>query len=144
MGDAAGQIASALLGHLLPQARSVQRNAVGGVLIVLFLATAYAALILALWFAVDEVYGPVIASLVVAGGSILLGLIAWGVTSILNRRAERRRRELAQLRAAVSPEVQLAEAALGLLPELVRSKPLLTLACVAVAAFAATKSVTKK
>jgi hypothetical protein len=144
MGDAAGHIASALLEHLLPQVRSVQRNATGAALIVLFLLTAYGALVFALWFAVNAAQGPVIASLVIAGLSLLLGLLAWGITSVLNARAERHRRELAQLRASISPEGQLIETALGILPELVRNKPVLTLACVALAAFAVTKNVTRK
>jgi hypothetical protein len=129
-----------LLGRLVPHARAVRRNAAGGALIALFLATAYASLVVAAWFAMAGIYGPVIASLAVAGACVVLCLLAWGVTSILNIRAERRMLEIAALRAAVPPEVQLAEAAFGALPELVRNKPILTLTCVAIAAFAMTKS----
>lgn len=144
MGDAAGHILSALMGRIVPQARAVQRNAAGGAFIVLFMATAYVALVVAGWFAVASSYGPVTASLVIAGGSLLLCLLAWGITSLLNRRAERRQLELQRLRAVASPELQLAETALGVLPELVRNKPILTLACVAVAAFAMTKAAKSK
>ncbi|MBB4952229.1 hypothetical protein H4S14_000271 [Agrobacterium vitis] len=144
MGDAAGHILSALMGRLVPQARSVQRNAAGGALILLFLTTAYVAIVAATWFAVAATHGPVVSSLVIAGVSLLLCLLAWGVTATLNSRAARREKELARLRATVSPEMQLAEAALGALPELVRTKPIMTLACVAVAAFAMTKSVKAK
>lgn len=144
MGDAAGHILSALLGRIVPQARSVQRNAAGGALIVLFLVTAYVALVVAAWFSIDHAAGPIAASLGIAGGSLLLCLLAWGVTSLLNNRAEKRQRELERLRASVSPEVQLLETALGVMPELVRNKPILSLACVAVAAFALTKSAKAK
>lgn len=144
MGGIAGQIVSALMGHLRPQARSLQRNLVGGAVIALFVLTSYFALVVALWFALAASYGPVIASLVIALGSLLIGLLVWGVTHILNDRAERRRRELAQLRSAIPVEVQLAETALGVLPELVRNRPFLTLSCVAIAAFVAAKSVGSK
>ncbi|THF49724.1 hypothetical protein [Allorhizobium terrae] len=144
MGDAAGHILSALMGRIVPQARAVQRNAAGGALIVLFMVTAYVALVVAAWFAVANIYGPVNASMAIAAGSLILCLLAWGVTSLLNRRAERRQLEIQRLRASVSPELQLAETALGILPELVRNKPVLTLACVALAAFAVTKSAKSK
>lgn len=144
MGGIAGQIVSALLGQLMPQARSIQRNAVGGAVIALFVVTAYCALVFALWFTLAASYGPVIASLVIALGSLVLGLLAWGITRMVNDRAERRQRELAQLRVAVSPEVQLVQTALGVLPELVRTKPFVTLTCVAIAAFMATKNVNSK
>lgn len=144
MGGIAGQIVSALLGQVMPQARSIQRSAVGGAVIAVFVITAYCALVFALWFALAASYGPIISSLVIAFGSLVLGLLAWGITHIVNDRAERRQRELAQLRVALSPEAQLVETALGALPELVRNKPFVTLACVAIAAFVATRSASSK
>ncbi len=144
MRDAAGQIGSLLLGYLRPQTHAVKRNVLGGALIAVFLATTYVGLVMALWFAVDAVHGPAIASLAIAGASLVLGLLVCGITHFLNSRAERRRRELAQLRAAVSPEIQLAEAALGIMPELVRNKPFLTLAGVALAAFVTTRTMSGK
>jgi hypothetical protein len=140
MGDAAGQIALALMGRLLPPAGNVQRYAAGGVIIAILLITGYIGLVLAAWFAVSAAYGPVMAGIAITAASLILALIVWGVTTLLNRRAQLRRAERARLQAAAAtPEMQLAEAAFQALPGLMRDKPFLTMACVAGAVFAMTR-----
>lgn len=142
MEDAVGHIAMTVLRRFLPPVGVVNRYATGGVIIVIFVMTAYIAGVVAAWFALSEVYGAAMASLVVALSCLVLALVTWGVTMLLNRLARERRARQARLRAAAgpTPEAELVDMALKALPGLVKEKPILTLLCVAGAVFMATRS----
>lgn len=142
MEDAVGQIAVAALRRFLPPVGVVNRYATGGAIMAILVVTAYIAGVVAAWFALSDVYGPAIASLVVALSCLVLALVTWGVTALLNRMARERRAREARLRAAAAPsaEAELVDIALKALPGLVKEKPIMTLLCVAGAVFMATRS----
>ena len=103
MEDAVGQIAVAALRRFLPPVGVVNRYATGGAIMAILVVTAYIAGVVAAWFALSDVYGPAIASLVVALSCLVLALVTWGVTTLLNRMARERRAREARLRAGRCP-----------------------------------------
>lgn len=128
-----------LFGSYLPSPARIKRSAVGGVLIALFSVTAYVALVVSLWFVLDDVYGPKLASLSIAAGSILAALLVWAVVSFMNHRARRRALIASQLRAA-SLEQSMAQAAMLSVPGLVQKSPIATLVAVAGISYALMKA----
>ena len=94
-------------------------------LILLFVLTAYGALVGAAAVAIAERMGVVSALLVVAGAALLLALFIYLVALLIRRSEEKRKREAA---AAGGSRALMITAALSVLPVVVRSRPLALLA----------------
>lgn len=140
MNGMIAQILALALGQVDMRSTIVEtkRSAIGGVLIALFLLTAYGALVtaLALWVSVEA--GPVAAALVVAAAAIAAALVTLAVVAVLNRQTEQARiaRQLA-MRSQVDP---LASGLMRELPEMVRQSPIASTALVAAFVYVLAKS----
>lgn len=140
MNGMIAQILALALGQVDMRSTIVEtkRSAIGGVLITLFLLTAYGALVtaLALWVSVEA--GPVAAALVVAAAAIAAALVTLAVVAVLNRQTEQARiaRQLG-MRSQVDP---LASGLMRELPEMVRQSPIASTALVAAFVYVLAKS----
>jgi len=135
MAHPLAQLAMNLAGGLLPPAQAAKRTALGGIVIGIFLLTAYVAALVAVFFALSPVLGPAQAALAIAGGALVAALIAWGVVTMMNRRAEERAR-LAAAERQLALQSSLAQGALSTLPALVRDHPFLSMLVAAGLVFA--------
>ena len=127
MAHPLAQLAMSVAGGLLPPAQAAKRTALGGVVIAVFLLTAYVAGLVAGFFALAPVLGPTQAAALIAGGALVAAAIAWGVVTLMNRRAEERAR-LAAAERQLALQSSLAQGALTALPALIRDHPLSMLA----------------
>lgn len=137
MAHPLAQLALSFAGGLLPPAQAAKRTALGGVVIAVFLLTAYVASIVAGFFLLAPLVGPAKAAGLIAAGAIVAALIAWGVVTLMNRRAEERAR-LAAAERQLALQSTLAQGALSALPALVRDHPYLTMLAAAGLVFAMT------
>lgn len=87
------QLVQAVAASLMPPTGNVQRNVAGSVVVAIFCATAYVALVFCGWFAVNQAYGPVAASALVAAVAVVMASAAWAIVGVLNARSKRRAAE---------------------------------------------------
>ncbi len=131
MNGVIAQILALALGQVDMRSTIVEtkRSAIGGVLVGLFLLTAYGALVTALALWVSAEAGAVAAALVVAAAAFAAAVVTLAVVAVLNRQTEQARiaRQLA-MRSQVDP---LASGLMRELPEMVRQNPIATTALVA-------------
>lgn len=117
--------------------RRLQRNVVLYALMLLFLLTAYGALVAAAALAIARHLGAVGALLTVAGGGLLLALVIFLITGAMARADERRKREVA---TSNSSKALMITAGLSAFPVLVRSRPLAAIAIAGGLGFLAMRS----
>lgn len=137
MAHPLAQLALSFAGGLLPPAQAAKRTALGGVVIAVFLLTAYVAGLVAAFFALAPVLGAAQAAALIAAGALVAAAIAWGVVTLMNRRAEERAR-LAAAERQLALQSSLAQGALTALPALVRDHPFLSMLAAAGLVFAMT------
>lgn len=133
------QFTGALVHGLEPSAQRLQRITVGSVIIACLCSIGVVALFITGWFAVDLAAGPVAASAAMAAVAFVLAGLTWAVVAILNRRAARRLAAEERIRAATAERTGAINA-LGMLPGLVGSSPIITMVSVAGLVYAAMKA----
>ncbi len=140
MNSIVAQILAMALGRVDMRSTIIEtkRSAIGGVLIALFLLTAYGALVTALALWVSTEAGVVAAALVVAAAAIAAALVTLAVVAVMNRQTEQARiaRQLA-MRSQADP---LASGLMRELPEMVRQSPIASTALVAAFVYVMAKS----
>ena len=142
MENLAAQILQIVAGSFMPAAERVQRNVVGSAIIAVLSVTAYVAFVITGWFALDQVYGPVVASSGVGGAAVIVALVVWGIVALLNRRAQQRAALAAALRQQARAEAgnPFVKAASSEFPGMIRETPIITVLAVAGLAYALMKS----
>lgn len=115
----------------------LRRNAVLYALMLLFVLTAYGALVAAAALAIAQHLGAVGASLTIAGGGLFVALVIFLIAGSMARAEERRKREAA---ASSGGRALMITAGLSALPILVRSRPLAALAIAGGLGFLAMRS----
>lgn len=113
-----------------------RRKAVILGIVALFCLIAAAFLLVALYLWLGEIWSPIVAALAIAGGALVIALIAYGIGALADGS---RRRQEAERRRANETTALVASAAITALPLLFRSPAAraigLPLAAVAAAAF---------
>nr|CAD6407376.1 hypothetical protein REQ54_00262 [Rhizobium sp. Q54] len=118
----------------------LRRNAILYALVLLFVLTAYGALVAAAALAIAQSLGAIGALLVVAGGALLLALIFFLVLRSTAKAEERRKRQAA---ATGGSRALMVTAALSALPVVARSRPLALIAIAGGLGFLAMRNMDK-
>jgi len=138
MAGLAPLLASLVATDVSALVQRTKRNAILYVFALLFVLTAYVALVAAGSIYLAGIWGPVVALLAVAGGTLLLALLMYLAVVIGNSAQKKRKREAA---ATSGGKALMATAALSALPLLMKSKPLMLVgAVIGVGLLAANKS----
>lgn len=132
-------LSSAVSGELGSAVSRAKRRAVFLALIGILLAIAGVFLLVAGYIALSRHFGDVYAALILAGGAIVLALLAYIIMKVAETVARKRQRE----RSKVDTSTLLTVAALAAAPTVLKSRGLLMLA-VPVIAFAGLSLLTRK
>lgn len=119
------QIAVLALGNVATTAVEVKRKTIGGLIAMVFLLTAYVALVMALAFYVAAEEGPVAAALVVAAAAMAGALVVLAIVAVLNRQTERLMLQRQAAMAARGPDPVTARL-VAELPGMMRESPIVT------------------
>lgn len=119
------QIAVLALGNVATTAVEVKRKTIGGLIAMVFLLTAYVALVMALAFYVAAEEGPVAAALVVAAAAMAAALVVLAIVAVLNRQTERLMLQRQAAMAARGPDPVTARL-VAELPGMMRESPIVT------------------
>ncbi len=118
----------------------LRRNAILYAFVLLFVLTAYGALVAAAALAIAQSLGAMGALLAIAGGALLLALAFFLVLRSMAKAEERRKREAA---ATGGSRALMVTAALSALPMVARSRPLAIIAIAGGLGFLAMKNIDK-
>ncbi|MBB4123002.1 hypothetical protein [Martelella radicis] len=119
-------------------ARSARRNAVLFVILLFLFMSSYVSGVIALAIYLAEIFGPLGAALTVAIASLTLAIFVLAYAMLMNR-AERRR-----YRAAKYATEEMLEGVLGVVPVMMKQKPISGLTAVAGLAFVLARAFQKK
>lgn len=120
------QIIVLAMGNVATTAVEMKRKTIGGMIVGIFLLTAYVALVFALAFYVAAEAGPVAASLVVAAAAMAGALVVLAVVSVLNRQTERLMLQRQAALAAARSTDPVTARLMAELPGMMRDSPIVT------------------
>lgn len=119
-------------------ARSARRNTIVAVIVLFLLFSAYAGGVVALAIYLASIFGPLGAALTVCIASLALAILVLAYALLANR-AERRRMVAARLATE-----EMLQGIAGVVPAMLRERPISGLAAVAGLAFVLARSMSKK
>ena len=134
------QIIVLAMGNVATTAVEMKRKTIGGMIVGIFLLTAYVALVFALAFYVAAEEGPVAASLVVAAAAMAGALVVLAVVSVLNRRTERLMLQRQAALAAARSTDPVTARLMAELPGMMRDSPIVTTIMVGSLVYVLTRS----
>ncbi len=134
------QIIVLAMGNVATTAVEMKRKTIGGMIVGIFLLTAYVALVFALAFYVAAEAGPVAASLVVAAAAMAGALVVLAVVSVLNRRTERLMLQRQAALAAARSTDPVTARLMAELPGMMRDSPIVTTIMVGSLVYVLTRS----
>ncbi len=134
------QIIVLAMGNVATTAVEIKRKTIGGMIVGIFLLTAYVALVFALAFYVAAEAGPVAASLVVAAAAMAGALVVLAVVSVLNRRTERLMLQRQAALAAARSTDPVTARLMAKLPGMMRDSPIVTTIMVGSLVYVLTRS----
>ena len=134
------QIIVLAMGNVATTAVEIKRKTIGGMIVGIFLLTAYVALVFALAFYVAAEAGPVAASLVVAAAAMAGALVVLAVVSVLNRRTERLMLQRQAALAAARSTDPVTARLMAELPGMMRDSPIVTTIMVGSLVYVLTRS----
>nr|WP_272212992.1 hypothetical protein [Marinicella sp. W31]MDC2878929.1 hypothetical protein [Marinicella sp. W31] len=119
-------------------ARSARRNAVIVVILLFLFMSAYVSGVIALAIYLAEIFGPLGAALTIAIASLTLAVLVLAYALLMNRAEQRR------YRAAKYATEDMLQSVIGVVPMMMREKPISGLAAVASLAFVLARARQKK
>jgi len=134
------QIIVLAMGNVATTAVEIKRKTIGGMIVGIFLLTAYVALVFALAFYVAAEAGPVAASLVVAAAAMAGALVVLAVVSVLNRQTERLMLQRQAALAAARSTDPVTARLMAELPGMMRDSPIVTTIMVGSLVYVLTRS----
>lgn len=134
------QIIVLAMGNVATTAVEIKRKTIGGMIVGIFLLTAYVALVFALAFYVAAEGGPVAASLVVAAAAMAGALVVLAVVSVLNRQTERLMLQRQAALAAARSTDPVTARLMAELPGMMRDSPIVTTIMVGSLVYVLTRS----
>lgn len=134
------QIIVLAMGNVATTAVEIKRKTIGGMIVGVFLLTAYVALVFALAFYVAAEAGPVAASLVVAAAAVAGALVVLAVVSVLNRQTERLMLQRQAALAAARSTDPVTARLMAELPGMMRDSPIVTTIMVGSLVYVLTRS----
>ena len=134
------QIIVLAMGNVATTAVEMKRKTIGGMIVGIFLLTAYVALVFALAFYVAAEEGPVAASLVVAAAAMAGALVVLAVVSVLNRQTERLMLQRQAALAAARSTDPVTARLMAELPGMMRDSPIVTTIMVGSLVYVLTRS----
>ena len=134
------QIIVLAMGNVATTAVEMKRKTIGGMIVGIFLLTAYVALVFALAFYVAAEAGPVAASLVVAAAAMAGALVVLAVVSVLNRQTERLMLQRQAALAAARSTDPVTARLMAELPGMMRDSPIVTTIMVGSLVYVLTRS----
>ena len=134
------QIIVLAMGNVATTAVEIKRKTIGGMIVGIFLLTAYVALVFALAFYVAAEAGPVAASLVVAAAAMAGALVVLAVVSVLSRRTERLMLQRQAALAAARSTDPVTARLMAKLPGMMRDSPIVTTIMVGSLVYVLTRS----